>query len=251
MAPIRKGDGTPLEIPGVQEVRSGDGRVFFDGDAIPDSEDLQLHHDASDIDADDGDSIISWPSGIAGPTLDQGEGGEYIESVADIDGQPSVHIADGDLLYANQAGVAIEQPFLVFGVVRHVDFPGDSAQDLVCGVDPDGSSEWRTISARSGEWWLYAGEDIRGGTPDTDWHYRVDIVDGGDSELRLDGTEITTGDAGSREQGFDEAYGFGGRIISDTAFSNSEIAEVGVYDNADPELVGELEDYMREKYGFD
>ena len=37
MPPIRKGDGTPLEIPGVQEVRSGDGRVFFDGDAIPDS----------------------------------------------------------------------------------------------------------------------------------------------------------------------------------------------------------------------
>ena len=36
MAPIRKGDGTPLEIPGVSEVRSGDGRVFFDGDAIPD-----------------------------------------------------------------------------------------------------------------------------------------------------------------------------------------------------------------------
>jgi len=37
MAPIRKGDGTPLEIPGVQEVRSGDGRVFFEGDAIPDN----------------------------------------------------------------------------------------------------------------------------------------------------------------------------------------------------------------------
>ena len=37
MAPIRKGDGTPLEIPGVSEVRSGDGRVFFDGVAIPDS----------------------------------------------------------------------------------------------------------------------------------------------------------------------------------------------------------------------
>ena len=37
MAPIRKGDGTPLDIPGVSEVRSGDGRVFFEADAIPDS----------------------------------------------------------------------------------------------------------------------------------------------------------------------------------------------------------------------
>ena len=40
MAPIRKGDGTQLEIPGVSEVRTGDGRVFFD-DAIPD---LGLDH---------------------------------------------------------------------------------------------------------------------------------------------------------------------------------------------------------------
>ena len=37
MAPIRKGDGTPLEIPGVQEVRTGDGRVFFEGGAIPEN----------------------------------------------------------------------------------------------------------------------------------------------------------------------------------------------------------------------
>ena len=37
MAPIRKGDGAPLDVPGVSEVRSGDGRVFFEGDAIPDS----------------------------------------------------------------------------------------------------------------------------------------------------------------------------------------------------------------------
>ena len=58
MAPIRKGDGTPLEIPGVQEVRSGDGRVFFDGDAIPDSELPQdgLQHEwyAPALEYDDG-----------------------------------------------------------------------------------------------------------------------------------------------------------------------------------------------------
>ena len=44
MAPIRKGDGTALEIPGVSEVRSGDGRVFFEGDAIPDSVEAHLTH---------------------------------------------------------------------------------------------------------------------------------------------------------------------------------------------------------------
>ena len=54
MAPIRKGDGTPLEIPGVSEVRAGDGRVFFEEDAIPDSvayggeDDNTYVHDVSD-----------------------------------------------------------------------------------------------------------------------------------------------------------------------------------------------------------
>ena len=47
MAPIRKGDGTPLEMPGVQQVRSGDGRVFFDGDAIPDTSTCRPQDDNS------------------------------------------------------------------------------------------------------------------------------------------------------------------------------------------------------------
>ena len=54
MAPIRKGDGTPLEIPGVSEVRSGDGRVFFD--AIPDSEDFE-HNDLTGNYGGDTDSF--------------------------------------------------------------------------------------------------------------------------------------------------------------------------------------------------
>ena len=56
MAPIRKGDGTPLEIPGVSEVRSGDGRVFFEGDAIPDS--VVLQPEPNDLDNFSGDTNL-------------------------------------------------------------------------------------------------------------------------------------------------------------------------------------------------
>ena len=37
MTPIRKGDGTPVEPKGVSQIRTGDGRILFDGPAIPDS----------------------------------------------------------------------------------------------------------------------------------------------------------------------------------------------------------------------
>ena len=37
MPPIRKGDGTPVEPKGVSQIRTGDGRILFDGPGIPDT----------------------------------------------------------------------------------------------------------------------------------------------------------------------------------------------------------------------
>ena len=63
MAPIRKGDGTPLEIPGVSEVRSGDGRVFFDAirDILqPQSDDLQhFSGDTDHADINDNEPVLT------------------------------------------------------------------------------------------------------------------------------------------------------------------------------------------------
>ena len=70
MAPIRKGDGTPLEIPGVSEVRSGDGRVFFEGDAIPDSGVFQI--DATTLNLSDGDGVTDWKDQIGSNDLSGG-----------------------------------------------------------------------------------------------------------------------------------------------------------------------------------
>ena len=61
MAPIRKGDGTPLEIPGVSEVRSGDGRVFFEGDAIPDKAGIAIA--GRDADGDQRDTVYRFDDG--------------------------------------------------------------------------------------------------------------------------------------------------------------------------------------------
>ena len=45
MPPIRKGDGTPVTPKGISQIRTGDGRILFDGVAIADS--VVAHYDAT------------------------------------------------------------------------------------------------------------------------------------------------------------------------------------------------------------
>ena len=51
MPPIRKGDGTPVTPKGISQIRTGDGRILFDGPAIPDTATCRTaDDDSSDTD---------------------------------------------------------------------------------------------------------------------------------------------------------------------------------------------------------
>ena len=56
MPPIRKGDGTPVTPKGISQIRTGDGRILFDGPAIPDS-DVYLHDDFDGGETDREDAV--------------------------------------------------------------------------------------------------------------------------------------------------------------------------------------------------
>ena len=95
MAPIRKGDGTPLDIPGVSEVRAGDGRVFFD-DAIPDSVLLPETGDLTNFSGDTGsfaiDNDIATPTELTDYRLkyDATTDNQSIVSTSGLDNYPAV-----------------------------------------------------------------------------------------------------------------------------------------------------------------
>jgi len=94
MPPIRKGDGTAVAPKGVSQVRTGDGRIFFDGAAIPDSEaDQKLAHrwllddvngtvEDSEDDADGtNNGVTSVDGDYAGDSAGEGDGNDnYIET---------------------------------------------------------------------------------------------------------------------------------------------------------------------------
>lgn len=65
MTPLRRGDGTGLSVPGVREVRTGDGRVLYE-DAIPDSEGFE-HNDLTGVyDGDTGGFEIQTTTAFEG-----------------------------------------------------------------------------------------------------------------------------------------------------------------------------------------
>jgi len=98
MPPIRKGDGTPVAPKGISQVRTGDGRILFEGPAIPDSV-VDNFEDSSDVDGatepfgiyDEDETISDKYEGDTG----------YFERVTDYSatGDYSLHIDDSSERY--------------------------------------------------------------------------------------------------------------------------------------------------------
>ena len=147
MAPIRKGDGTPLEIPGVSEVRSGDGRVFFEGDAIP-------------------DSVVSRPEDTAKGT-DNAERGKQIELKSDW---PSI----GARISSKTSGAT--RAYLRdndFNLIDDVDISALSAGDTFTfdGVDLQSGQKYLiSLDAEGADW-------ENGDFSDADFPYTSEDVD--------------------------------------------------------------------------
>ena len=80
MPPIRKGDGTPVTPKGISQIRTGDGRILFDGVAIPDSgADHQWNYttgSGTTVEDTIADLDLSYTSISDWPT-DAGAGGTY------------------------------------------------------------------------------------------------------------------------------------------------------------------------------
>lgn len=79
MPPIRKGDGTGISPSGISQVRTGDGRILFDGPAIPDS--AIAHWKLDDVNSEVVDNVGGYDGTVNGVTSISGnyEGGSAAE----------------------------------------------------------------------------------------------------------------------------------------------------------------------------
>ena len=96
MPPIRKGDGTPVEPKGVSQIRTGDGRILFDGPAIsdsvllPESDDL-THFGGDTTDFDINTNSPKFNTGFTDLSLKfTGSSNVSIGSLSGLDNYPEV-----------------------------------------------------------------------------------------------------------------------------------------------------------------
>ena len=235
MAPIRKGDGAPLEIPGVQEVRSGDGRVFFE-DAIPDTWDN--YYDAADLSKSDQESISSL-SDLVGETDLSGDA-TFVDEGAN--GNPSISFNGSDEFLEGSFSSDRDQPNTIFGVVQ---WDGESGNARVMDTANVGGRNIIDFNDNDGELQAWAGTWLDSGESNiTDAIILGVIFDGGDSEIRVNGSTKGTGNL--------DLNALGGINIGDDGggFQGSVSHWGSVNGRPDIEEIDEIEGYLSDESGI-
>ena len=237
MAPIRKGDGTPLEIPGVSEVRAGDGRVFFEGDAIPDIGMFQspiYQFWPGEYEGDDGDSPFELPEVLAGLADASAEGDPtYREDfngfeTADLDGTDDAFEWDPD----SQIPLGDDPHSIVALFYPRDDSSGD--QNII-GWGTDNADEITEFRIRDGNINHHVWEgDVSGGSINTnEWNTAGLSYDGNTTELYLNGSFSNDRDFGSLSV-VDQNHAIGFRSFRTENYLDAGVAEIIVSDVAEP-----------------
>ena len=195
MPPIRKGDGTPVAPKGISQVRTGDGRILFDGVDIPDS--VEYLYDADELVLSDGATVSTF-NAIVGD-VDFAEDGSYNEPTFDeggFNGQDAVYFNEGgednEQLLAD--GFDVEEPFVVALAVEHVE---STASNNFYFGHPDDRGDWQLQDDNNDNFEYARGTELEDddGAVQGAQIIRIDARSGDDRVIR-DGTTVIKGDAG-------------------------------------------------------
>ena len=217
--------------------------VEIESDAIPDS--AIAHFDATQEDFDDGDAVTTITD-FSGEGNDlTGGSPQFVENVRN--GNP-VFRFDGEDDELGRSGPVIEQPFTWF-VVSQIDDtnPSDGDDDAIFSSEDDGDNRanFRARFSDQNDFNGFWGDSIRDGTPDENWNIYTGIIDGGDSEIRRNGSTLLSGDLGNHDHG---GFLMGNTYVSGH-YLNGDVAEWVVTDDLlDSSAIAEEEERLASKW---
>ena len=180
MPPIRKGDGTPVTPKGISQIRTGDGRILFDGVAIPDS--VVAHYDAQ------AETTTGPISSITDRSNSFDLSGSCVVISDGINGYQSYRF-DGSETMSNSSLQALTEPFGIVAVVQQQ--AGAESNDFY--FDSDGNvQDFAVQDDNNEEFHFYRDTDQQqaiGGTVSTNPEVMVATAPAsGDVFLELSGT---------------------------------------------------------------
>lgn len=204
-------------------------------DAIPDSGDLQARYDWT---------VASGTSTVADQT---GNGydltGTYTGPTATINGMQAGEFDGVDdslgVDWTNQP-----QPNHIFIVFKYLSDPAEPS--AVCDGASDGRNKFGTDA--DGDLDLYAGNsnNVVDGNADTNPHVASALFDGANSVLRLDGSQVASGDVGGQD--------LGGLIVgsqpNDANYTNVAVGEILPYPQDKSGIQSDVESYLADKWGL-
>lgn len=224
--PIRLGDGTRIIPQGFEEIRNGAGDVLFAG--IPDSGDLVYRYDFK---AEDGSLPVEDQTNNGNP-LDQGS----LDGVGgDINGfQAGKFVkSNNDQIHGNTD--TLTEPSHVFVVLQLRSVDSNDLEILFADTDRTPQTY-----ANNGSWGVGTSS---GGSPDTNPHVLTLYSDGGNSYLRVDGTQVASDGDGSLD-----SFSLAG--VPNEDYSDLNVGEVLAYDKDKRGIETDIENYLGDRWGI-
>jgi len=232
------------------QVIGPDGNVVFEaGPDIPDEENLQFRYAAD--------------SGVLDPNGDPAAVGDTAETIEDLtdngfdlsaNGAPELRETSGGLRYlfydgdddyhSHSQSLGVTQPAETW-LVAELETADGSRQDIITGDTSGGTDAFLTF-VQNGVFKIYSGTNVLGGSEDTDRHIIGGIFDGGSSAIDFDGSEVSTGDVGSRD--LDNSFYVGANGGGGNA-ANVRVHEILGYVNRDDSRRSDLRSYLSDKWG--
>jgi hypothetical protein len=220
--------------------------VLFSATTIPDS--VVGQFDATQLSLNDGSSVSTWPD-ISGENNDVTAGTAPTYRTSALNGNPAVEF-DGVDDFLDGSTATYSSPRTVIAALEELSTGGSYA----CIFDGESTSTHRSLINRtdnpSGEGYALACNNILTSSTTGYGEQTIStfIVDGTDSVIRKNGTDIASGDVGTPSiSGFTVgARGDGLNLI------NAYVGELRVYD-ADLRATGELsseESALSDKWGI-
>jgi hypothetical protein len=199
---------------------------------IPDSENLRARYDWREANGTDTVQDLT----------DNGNDltGTYSGPSATIDGvQAGDFDGDDDLLTVDFSS-SLTEPYHIFFLVELQD---NSGEQSIWGVNPAPSSGFINFGDDDGtyEWMKGGGGDTTLGSSDTNAHVFNTLIDGSNSELRIDSTDTGSGDPSS--SGGIDGLAVGARA-DDVIHANMHIVEMLVYEVDESANETDIEEYL-------
>jgi len=183
MPPIRKGDGTAVSPKGISQVRTGDGRILFDG---PDIVTQYQFEDDTDTSVAI-DSVGNYDSDLSGPSYTtNSKCGDY---ALDFDGsgdtgRTSEKINLGEMGTSGELSIAayVKHADTTSDTIHICEWSGDSVDDEICIMQDSNTSNTELRVRVDGD-----SNQLTYDAPIDEYHHVALTADNSGTEMYIDG----------------------------------------------------------------